>query len=114
MKTIEQINAELIQFCHIHFKIPVDVLKNDPSFDEMNLDSLTKLEILFHADEAHGSNVLDYLEDGLIDGNPPSRLSELAKLIPKCLIPVKEFLLERKIAATQQSLISVQSHSNEI
>lgn len=98
MKTIEEIQAELLRFAVIKLKVPAERLADDPSFEEMSVDSLTKLEILLHGDDTFGSHVLDYMEDGLLTDAPPTRLSELALLIPKCMRPAKEVFLERKAA----------------
>jgi acyl carrier protein len=97
------IHDELKRFVHKTFKVERAALDADPSFDDMGADSLTKLEILLHGDETFASHVLDYLEDSLLDGNPPTRLSELAALIPKCMKDPSEVLAERKrmaVAAT--------------
>lgn len=98
MKTTDEIHAELLRFATIKLKVPVEHLAGDPSFEEMSVDSLTKLEILLHGDDTFGSHVLDYMEDGLLTDAPPTRLSELALLIPKCMRPAKEVFLERKAA----------------
>lgn len=96
MKSTPEIHAELLRFAEIKLKVPAERLADDPSFEEMSVDSLTKLEILLHGDDTFGSHVLDYLEDGLLTEPPPTRLSELALLIPKCTRPAKEVYLERK------------------
>lgn len=96
MKSTHEIHAELLRFAEIKLKVPAERLADDPSFEEMSVDSLTKLEILLHGDDTFGSHVLDYLEDGLLTDSPPTRLSELASLIPKCMRPAKEVFLERK------------------
>lgn len=96
MKTTDEIHAELLRFAVNKLKVSADKLADDPSFEDMSVDSLTKLEILLHGDDTFGSHVLDYLEDGLLTDPPPNRLSELAKLIPKCMRPAKEVFLERK------------------
>ena len=96
MKSTHEIHAELLRFAEIKLKVPAERLAADPSFEEMSVDSLTKLEILLHGDDTFGSHVLDYLEDGLLTEPPPTRLSELALLIPKCMRPAKEVFLERK------------------
>lgn len=98
MKTTEEIHAELLRFAEIKLKVPAERLADDPSFEEMSVDSLTKLEILLHGDDTFGAHVLDYLEDGLLTDAPPTRLSELALLISKCMRPAKEVFLERKAA----------------
>lgn len=99
MKSTHEIHAELLHFAEIKLKVPAERLADDPSFEEMSVDSLTKLEILLHGDDTFGSHVLDYLEDGLLTDPPPTRLSELASLIPKCMRPAKEVFLERKAAS---------------
>lgn len=96
MKTIEEIHAQLKLHVQNKLHISQELLINDPSFEEMNMDSLTKLELMFDADDICGSHVLEYIEDGLIDGDPPTRLSELAALIPLCRQPAKEFALQRQ------------------
>jgi hypothetical protein len=96
MKSTHEIHAELLRFAEIKLKVPAERLADDPSFEEMSVDSLTKLEILLHGDDTFGSHVLDYLEDGLLTEPPPTRLSELALLIPKCMRPAKEVFNERK------------------
>ena len=78
---VDAIHAELKRFVHQRFKVDPDLLRADPSFEEMQADSLTRLEILLHADDTFGSHVLDHIEDGLISGTPPQRLSELAALV---------------------------------
>jgi hypothetical protein len=100
MKSVHDIHAELLRFAEIKLKVPVARLADDPSFEEMSLDSLTKLEILLHGDDTYGSHVLDYLEDGLLTDPPPTRLSELASLITKCMRPAKEVFLDRKVGYT--------------
>jgi hypothetical protein len=84
------IHRELKIFVANKFKIDPKLVEDDPTFEEMNADSMTRLEILLHADDTYGSHVLDYIEDGILEGNPPERLSELAILVPKCLAPVSE------------------------
>ena len=96
MNSTHEIHAELLRFAEIKLKVPAERLADDPSFEEMSVDSLTKLEILLYGDDTFGSHVLDYLEDGLLTELPPKRLSELALLIPKCMRPAKEVFLERK------------------
>lgn len=97
MKTNE-IHEELVRFAVTKLKVAPELLVNDPSFDDLSVDSLTKLEILLHGDDTFGSHVLDYMEDGLLTGAPPNRLSELALLIPQCMKPAKQIFLERKAA----------------
>lgn len=97
MNTNDQIHHELMRYVESKHKVSADMLMSDPSFQDMNVDSLTKLEILLHGDDTFGSHVLDYLEDGLITGAPPTRLSELALLIPQCMTPAKEVFLQRKL-----------------
>ncbi len=87
---VDAIHAELKRFVHQRFKVDPELLRTDPSFEEMQADSLTRLEILLHADDTFGSHVLDHIEDGLISGTPPQRLSELAALVPQCMVPVKQ------------------------
>ena len=87
---IEKIHSELQKFVVEKFKVAPSLLEGDPTFEEMNADSMTRLEILLHADDTFGSHVLDYIEDGLLKGDPPARLSELAALIPQCTVPAKE------------------------
>jgi hypothetical protein len=103
MKTTHEIHEELLRFAEIKLKVPAERLAHDPSFEEMSVDSLTKLEILLHGDDTFGSHVLDYLEDGLLTEPPPTRLSELALLIPKCMRPAKEVFLERKTGSASSA-----------
>ena len=100
MKSTHEIHAELLRFAEIKLKVPAERLAEDPSFEDMSVDSLTRLEILLHGDDTFGSHVLDYIEDGLLTDPPPTRLSELASLIPKCMRPAKEVFLERKAGST--------------
>lgn len=86
---IEKIQIELQRFVVEKFKIDPASLADDPTFEEMNADSMTRLEILLHGDDTFGSHVLDYIEDGILEQEPPTRLSELAQLIPHCMVPVK-------------------------
>ncbi|ARV18647.1 hypothetical protein AEP_01703 [Curvibacter sp. AEP1-3] len=86
LPTIEAIHEELKGFVHTRYKISMEVLDGDPNFEEFGADSLTRVEILLHCDDTFGSFVLEYLEDGLLQGDPPSRLSDLARLIPLCLV----------------------------
>ena len=90
MYSFTEIHNELINFTHVNLKVPLEILIEDPDFQSLNLDSLSILEILLHGDDTYGSHVLDYLEDGLIDGERPSKLSELAVLIPKCMNSVND------------------------
>jgi hypothetical protein len=92
----QKIQAELQKFAIDKFKIDPALLADDPTFEEMNADSMSRLEILLYGDDTFGSHVLDYIEDGLIEHEPPSRLSELAQLIPKCMVPVKELKVSKK------------------
>lgn len=98
MNTDDQIHQELMRYVESKHKVSADILISDPSFQDMDVDSLTKLEILLHGDDTFGSHVLDYLEDGLLTGAPPTRLSELALLIPQCMKPAKEVFLQRKLS----------------
>jgi hypothetical protein len=107
MTTTEEIHDALLQFAVNRLKLPADVFLNDPSFEEMNIDSLTKLEILLYGDDTFGSHVLDYLEDGLLKDQIPNRLSELALLIPKCMRPAKDVFQEQKAAAASVDTLSV-------
>ena len=100
------IHDELKRFVHKTFKVERDALDADPSFDEMGADSLTKLEILLHGDETFASHVLDYLEDSLLDVNPPTKLGELAALIPMCMKDPAEVLAERKRMAASATASS--------
>ena len=84
------IHRELKQHVIEKFKIDPKVVEEDLTFEEMNADSMTRLEILLHADDTYGSHVLDYIEDGLLGGDPPERLSELAQWIPRCLKPASD------------------------
>ncbi len=81
--------VELQRFVAVKFKVDPKRLAEDPTFDEMNADSMARLEILLHGDDTFGSHVLDYIEDGLLQDRTPVRLSELAALIPECMEPVK-------------------------
>ena len=102
MVSVAEIHNELIEFAQIKLKVPREQLVSDPSFIEMNVDSLSKLEILLHGDDTFGSHVLDYMEDGLLESEQvPTRLSELAHLIPLCMRPAKEVVAERKSRNTQ-------------
>ncbi len=86
----QEIHSELQRFVIEKFKVDPQVLMSDPTFEEMNADSMTRLEILLHGDDTFGSHVLDYIEDGLLKEDPPARLSELAMLIPQCMVSVKD------------------------
>ena len=92
---------ELKRFVNKRYKVEKALLDSDPSFDDFGADSLTKVEILLHGDDTFGSHVLDYLEDGLLEGEPPSRLSELASLIPECVRNPMEVVAERKRKAAE-------------
>jgi hypothetical protein len=113
MKTTDEIHAELLRFAEIKLKVPAERLAADPSFEEMSVDSLTKLEILLHGDDTFGSHVLDYLEDGLLKDSPPTRLSELAMLITKCMRPPKEVFLERKAGSAMPMGTTIGSGAEE-
>uniref|UniRef100_UPI0035AE7FD8 hypothetical protein n=1 Tax=Limnohabitans sp. TaxID=1907725 RepID=UPI0035AE7FD8 len=93
--------SELKNYVVTKFKLDVGLLEGDPNFEEMNADSMTRLEILLHADDTYGSHVLDYIEDGLLTGQPPERLSELAALIPLCMVPVRVLKEQRNTQAQQ-------------
>jgi hypothetical protein len=86
----EFILSELKKFIVDKFNLDPMFLEDDPTFEDMNADSMTKLEILLYADDTFGSHVLDYIEDGLLKGEPPTRLSELAALVPKCMVSAKD------------------------
>ena len=96
MNSTDEIYAELLRFAEVKLKLPAEQLQADPSFEDLNIDSLSKLELLLHGDDTFGSHVLDYLEDGLLAEPPPTRLSELALLIPQCMRPAAEVFMERK------------------
>ncbi len=96
---IQEIHSELQKFVIEKFKIDSQQLEGDPTFEEMNADSMTRLEILLHGDDTFGSHVLDYIEDGLLKEDPPARLSELAALIPQCMVSVKDLKAELKISS---------------
>lgn len=100
MQSTDEIHAELMRFAQAKLKLSAEQLQEDPSFEELNIDSLSKLELLLHGDDTFGSNVLDYLEDGLLAEPPPMRLSELALLIPRCMRPAAEVFMERKAQQT--------------
>ncbi len=85
LPTIEAIHTELKRFVHTRYKIDMEILDADPSFENIGVDSLTRVEILLHGDDTFGSCVLDYLDDGVLQGEPPARLSELANLILECI-----------------------------
>jgi len=99
----ESIHEELKRFVSKRYKVERSVLDLDPSFEDIGADSLTRVEILLHGDDTFGSHVLDYMEDGLLDGDPPTRLSELAALIPVCVRSPMEVVAERKRAAAMPS-----------
>ena len=99
----EIILEELRRFVSKSFRIERAVLDVDPTFEDMGADSMTRLEILIHGDDTFGSHVLDQLEDGLIEGEPPTRLSELAALIPLCLQSAADVAAQRKLAANKDS-----------
>lgn len=96
MNSIDDIHAELVRFAQGNLNIPLDILNSDPDFESLNLDSLSVLELLLHGDDSFGSHVLDYLEDGLIKGKTPTKISELAMLIPLCMKPINELVIERQ------------------
>ena len=100
---IEKIHSELQKFVAEKFKVDLSLLEGDPTFEEMNADSMTRLEILLHADDTFGSHVLDYIEDGLLIIDPPARLSELAALIPQCMVPTKELKTGSKDKTASQT-----------
>jgi hypothetical protein len=95
--------VELKHYVHTRFKVSQETLEEDPSFEDMGADSITRLEILLHADETFGSHVLDYLEDGLLEGTPPKHLSELAALVPRCTVPAATLLSQRKLQASKNA-----------
>lgn len=104
--------VELKHYVHTRFKVGQETLEEDPSFEDMGADSITRLEILLHADETFGSHVLDYLEDGLLEGEPPRRLSELAALVPRCTVPAAALLAQRKQQAGNSASPSEPSVQN--
>ena len=68
----------------------------DENFSNLQIDSMSRLEILLHADDTFGSFVLDYLEEGLLDHKHPNTLRELAELIPLCMTPVNQLAVKNK------------------
>lgn len=68
----------------------------DENFSNLQIDSMSRLEILLHADDTFGSFVLDYLEEGLLDDKHPNTLRELAELIPQCMTPVIQLPFKTK------------------
>lgn len=100
----QEIHSELQKFVVEKFKVDPALLMNDPTFEELNADSMTRLEILLHVDDSFGSHVLDHIEDGLLTCAPPERLSELAALIPQCMVPAKQ------IKATEKNQSTVGKH----
>ncbi len=95
------IHEELKRFVNKRYKVERSILEADPSFEDIGADSLTRVEILLHGDDTFGSHVLDYMEDGLLEGDPPTRLSELATLIPVCMRSPMEVLAKRKSKAAE-------------
>ena len=79
--TVEGIYQELQRYVAKKFKIAPELLEKNPTFEQMNADSMTRLEILLHGDDTFGSHVLDDIEEGLLQGEPPKTLHELAVLI---------------------------------
>ena len=73
---VEWIHQELQKFVAQKFKISPEILAQNPSFEQINADSMTRLEILLHGDDTFGSRVLDDIEDGLLLGEPPKSLYE--------------------------------------
>ena len=75
--------------------ISVPNISVDESFSNFQFDSMSRLEILLHADDTFGSFVLDYLEEGLLDDKQPNTLRELAELIPLCMTPVNQLSVNK-------------------
>ena len=68
----------------------------DAHFLNLQIDSMSRLEILLHADDTFGSFVLDYLEEGLLIDKEPNTLRELAELIPLCMTAVNQLAVKTK------------------
>ena len=93
---INHILYELQIFISKEMGIPLSEISVDKHFSELQLDSMSHLEILLYADDTFGSHVLDYLEEGLLGDKRPNSLRELVLLIPDCMIPVSEFAAKKK------------------
>lgn len=76
--TEHMVHTELARYAVQRLCLPPDLVARDLSFEDMAVDSLTRLEILMHADDTFGAGVLDRLESGEFTEAPPTRLSELA------------------------------------
>jgi len=93
--TEQDVHRELVRYAVDRLSLEPAKVTRDLSFEEMAVDSLTRLELLMHADDTFGSHVLDRLEAGKITEAPPTRLSELAAWVLRCQAPS-----ERKGEAT--------------
>lgn len=82
-----EVRAELGRYAVERLRLDPALVARDLRFEEMAVDSLTRLELLMHADDTFGSHVLDTLEAGRLTQSPPTRLSELAAWVLRCQAP---------------------------
>jgi hypothetical protein len=78
------VHAALGRYAVERLRLDPALVARDLCFEEMAVDSLTRLELLLHADDTFGSHVLDALEAGDATQPPPTRLSELAAWVLRC------------------------------
>lgn len=79
-----EVHAALGRYAVERLRLDPALVARDLCFEEMAVDSLTRLELLMHADDTFGSRVLDALEAGDATQPPPARLSELAAWVLRC------------------------------
>lgn len=88
--TESAVQAELRRYAVENLRLEPAQVTRDLSFEEMAVDSLTRLELLMHADDTFGSHVLEALEAGDAGLVPPTRLSELATWVLRCQAPIQQ------------------------
>lgn len=88
--TEQEVLRELVRYTVDRLRLEPAKVSGDLSFEEMAVDSLTRLELLMHADDTFGSHVLDALEAGDAGPVPPTRLSELATWVLRCQAPIQQ------------------------
>lgn len=82
-----EVHAALGRYAVERLRLDPALVARDLRFEEMAVDSLTRLELLLHADDTFGSHVLEALEAGDATQPPPTRLSELAAWVLRCRAP---------------------------
>lgn len=82
--TRQAVHAELGRYAVERLRLAPTLVTRDLRFEDMAVDSLSRLELLMHADDTFGSQVLDALEAGDPALAPPTRLSELVDWVLRC------------------------------